>query len=232
MPPDLKKSINQAHLKNGTYEQIVTHLERELELNGLEAPDELLINTVSQKLTSANADRSKPTCHHCGKPGHYRNRCRLLKKQREETEKNQNNPGNKNSDANNYIPDNNTKNNDHNNFKNSNRAETNPETVHLPCETCGKTNYSAERCYVGANAANRPLPWKRKREDQSGHFQQDAQNNITGFWVSGPNILTINATSSLSNCEWQIGDHQKKIPVIPVVVWQQLLETSVEIQIS
>ena len=31
MPPHLKKSINQAHLENGTYEQIVSHLERELE---------------------------------------------------------------------------------------------------------------------------------------------------------------------------------------------------------
>ena len=39
MPPHLKKSINQAHLENGTYEQIVTHLERELELNSLEYPD-------------------------------------------------------------------------------------------------------------------------------------------------------------------------------------------------
>ena len=37
MPPHLEKSIKQAHLENGTYEQIVTHLERELELNGLEA---------------------------------------------------------------------------------------------------------------------------------------------------------------------------------------------------
>ena len=34
MPPHLKKSVNQAHLENSTYEQIVTHLERELELNG------------------------------------------------------------------------------------------------------------------------------------------------------------------------------------------------------
>ena len=180
MPPDLKKSINQAHLENGTYEQIVTHLERELELNGLEASDELQMNTVSQQLANANADRSKPTCHHCGKPGHYRNQCRLLKKQREETENMQNNPGNKNSDANNYIPDNKINYYDHNNFKNSKRAETKPEIVHPPCETCGKTNHSAERCYVGANAANRPLPWKRKPEEQSGLFQQDAQNSITG----------------------------------------------------
>ena len=34
MPPHLRKSINQAHLENGIYEQIVTHLEKELELSG------------------------------------------------------------------------------------------------------------------------------------------------------------------------------------------------------
>ena len=63
MPPHLKKSMNQAHLENGTYEQIVTHLERELELNGLEAPDEHQMNTVSHNTVHANADRTKPTCH-------------------------------------------------------------------------------------------------------------------------------------------------------------------------
>ena len=49
MPPHLKKSIKLAHLENGTYEQIVSHLERELELNGLEAPNELPKNTVTQQ---------------------------------------------------------------------------------------------------------------------------------------------------------------------------------------
>ena len=152
MPPHLKKSINQAHLENGTYEQIVTHLERELELNGLEAPHELQINTVSHNNVNANADRTKPTCHYCKKPGHYKNQCRLLKKQREQTENNQNNPGNKNSDANTSNPNGNA-NNPNNNNKNSNRAERKPKTVYLPCETCGKTNHSTERCYHGANAA-------------------------------------------------------------------------------
>ena len=80
MPPHLKKSINQAHLENDTYEQIVTHLERELEMNGLEAPDELQINNVIQQITNTKADRPKPTCHDCKKQGHYRNQCRLLKK--------------------------------------------------------------------------------------------------------------------------------------------------------
>ena len=152
MPPRLKKSISQAHLENGTNEQIVTHLERELELNGLEAPDELQINTVSHNTANANADRPKPTCHHCKKPGHYRNQCRLLKKQREQTENNQNNPGNKNSDANTSNPSSNV-NNHNNSNKNSNRAERKPKTVYPPCETCGKTKHSTEKCYYGANAA-------------------------------------------------------------------------------
>ena len=56
MPPHLKKSKNQAHLENGTYEQIVSHLERELELNGVEAPDELPINTVTQQALQQNSN--------------------------------------------------------------------------------------------------------------------------------------------------------------------------------
>ena len=73
MPPYLKKTINQAHLENGTYEQIVTHLEKKLEVNGLEAPDELQINTVSHNTANTMADRPKPTCHNCEKPGKYKN---------------------------------------------------------------------------------------------------------------------------------------------------------------
>ena len=37
-----------AHLENGTYEQIVTNLHWQLELNTLEALDKLQVNTVSQ----------------------------------------------------------------------------------------------------------------------------------------------------------------------------------------
>ena len=70
MPPHLKKSINQAHLEIGTYELIVTHLEKKLELNGLEAPDELQIKTVSHNTVNSNAEKTKPTCHYCKKPGH------------------------------------------------------------------------------------------------------------------------------------------------------------------
>ena len=71
MPPHVKKSINQAHLENGTYERIVSHLEKESELNGLEAPDEVQTNTVTQQITPQNPVKPKTTCHHCKKPGHY-----------------------------------------------------------------------------------------------------------------------------------------------------------------
>ena len=178
MPPHLKKSMNQAHLENGTYEQNVTHLERELELNGLEAPDELPINNVSQQPTNTNADRPKPTCHHCKKPGHYRNYCHLLKKQREQTEGAQNNPGNKNSGANTSNSTSNVNNNIYNNNnKNSNRAERKPKTVYPPCETCGKTNHSTEKCCFGANAANRPPPRHRRPEKQNQVPERANQND-------------------------------------------------------
>ena len=128
MPPHLKKSINQAHLENGTCEQIVTHLERELELNGLEYPDETQMNTVMYK---------------------------------QQIDGNPDNAGNINSDTNDSNP-------------NNQKIDRNSRTLYPPCETCGKTNHSTERCYVGANAANRPLPWKNKPQEQ------DAHDSITG----------------------------------------------------
>ena len=127
MIPHLKKTINQAHLENGTYEQIVTHLERELVLKCLEYPDETQMNTVTHK---------------------------------QQIEDNQDNAGN-NSDTNNSNP-------------NNHKIDRKSRTLYPPCETCGKRNHSTERCYVGANAANRPLPWKKKPQEQ------DAHDSITG----------------------------------------------------
>ena len=128
MPPHLRKSINQGHLVNGTYEQIVTYLERELELNSLEYPDETQMNTVTHK---------------------------------QQIEGNPKNTGIIDSDTNDSNP---------NNHKNGRKSRT----LYPSCETCGKTNHSTERCYVGANAANRPLSWKYKPQEQ------DAHDSITG----------------------------------------------------
>ena len=171
MPPHLKKSKNQAHLETGTYEKIVTHLERELELNGLEATEELPINNVSQQPTNHNAVRPKPTCHHCKKPWNYRNQCRLLKKQREQTENNQNNPGNKNSDANTSNPNNNFNNN--NNYKkNSNKAERKPKTVYPPCDTCGKQTTPQRNATLEPMQPIDRLPGIEDRKDKI-RYQRD-----------------------------------------------------------
>ena len=128
MPPHLKKPTNQAHLENSTYEQIVTHLERELELNSLQHPDETQMNTVTHK---------------------------------HQIEGNPDNAGNINSDTNDSNP-------------NSHKIDRKSRTLYPPCETCGKTNRSTERCHVRANAANRPLPWKNKPQ------KQDTHDSITG----------------------------------------------------
>ena len=170
MPPHLKKSINHAHLENVIYEQIVSHLERELELIGLEAPDEMQLNTVMQQDTQQNSEKPKPTCHLCKRPGHYRNQCRQLKWEKDQVQNNTdsaaNNKNNKgtaqtNSKPNHKVPVANKANNT------NNQRDTKPRSVFPPCETCGKTNHSTERCYLGANSANRPPPTNRQPEGQN-----------------------------------------------------------------
>ena len=226
MPPHLKKSINQAHLENGLYEQIVTHLERELELNGLEAPDELPRKNVSQQTTNTNADRPKPTCHHCKKPGHYRNQCRLLKKQREQTENYQTNPGNKNSAANTSDPNSNV--NITNNNKNSNKAERKPKTVYPPGESCKKTNHSTEKCYFGANAANRPPPRHRRpgRQNQVSERANQSDTNEAPQAAAQKFKLTMPRLHSRAAIDRPETTHIT-LPLIPEVVWQQPQETHV-----
>ena len=183
MPPHLKKSINQAHLENGTYEQIVSHLERELELNGLEAPDEMQINTVMQQDTRQNSEKPKPTCHHCKKPGHYRNQCRQLKREKDQVQNNTDSATN-NKSSNGSAQTNSNPNqketvaNKANNANNQRDRKTRP--VFPPCETCGRTNHSTERCYLGANAANRPPPRNRRPEGQNQAQQRNTQNGSDG----------------------------------------------------
>ena len=47
LPPKLKRSANIARLENATKLDIVTHLERELELKGLEEGDDIHVPTMS-----------------------------------------------------------------------------------------------------------------------------------------------------------------------------------------
>ena len=51
----------------------MSHLEKESELNGLEAPGELELNTVTQDTTKQIPEKPKLICHNCEKPNHYQN---------------------------------------------------------------------------------------------------------------------------------------------------------------
>ena len=174
MPLHLRKIINEALSENCTYEQFVTHLEKALELNGLDAPDELQIKTVSQNAANTKSERPKPTFHFVKNPGYYKNQCRFLEKKKSRL-KTLELILEKTSGAKNSTP--NTKTSNDNNYKNSNEAGRKPKTVYHSCETCGETNHSTKKCYFRANTANIPPPWHRRPEEQNQVSQRDNRNN-------------------------------------------------------
>ena len=229
MPPHLKKSIDQAHLENGTYEQIVSHLERELELNGLEAPDELQINAVTQQATQQNSEKPKPTGHHCKKPGHYRNQCRQLKQEKDHARNNTNSANNSNNNGTGQTNSNcNNKASNNTNANNTNlQKDRRPRPVYPPCETCGKTNHSTEECYFGANAANRAPPRNRRPEGQNQVQQRNAQSNSDGNVQAAAQKFKLETSRLHSGaaCDRPDTNEIPILPPIPEVVWQQPMET-------
>ena len=145
LPPKLKRSVNMARLENGTYEEIVAHLERELELNALEESDDLPIATMASASTSNNNllsnginTNKNAQCSYCKATGHFYKSCPKLKKKKELEDKNGKKP----------------------------QRPTYPE-----CPTCGKKNHPVERCWKGAGAHLRP---KRTRpEDKADENSGD-----------------------------------------------------------
>ena len=84
-----------ARLENGTYEEIVAHLERELELNALEESDDLPMATMASASTSNSNVLSNgintnkdAQCSYCKATGHFYKSCPELKKKKEMEDKN------------------------------------------------------------------------------------------------------------------------------------------------
>ena len=130
LPPELKSSVKMARLENATCEEIVTHLERELELKGLEEGDDIYGPTMSTATTATRPGTGllssgidpNVTCNYCKKPGHVEDDCRKLKQKEEQRR------------------------NDGQDTKRENQK----------CPTCDKTNHPAERCWKGTGAHLKP----------------------------------------------------------------------------
>ena len=107
LPPHSKRSLNLAYLENGTYDQIVAHLERELELSGLENDGELTIPTmtaVPPNDSQQNTEQTKVVCHYCKKPGHIIRDCRKRMKKEQEQRNDPSNQTIKPSTPKSYAP--------------------------------------------------------------------------------------------------------------------------------
>ena len=119
-----------AQFENATFEEIVTHLERKLELNGFEESDNIHVPTMctapiavrpGTDPLSSGID-TNVTCNYCKKPGHIKDECRKVKRKEEQ------------------------KRNDGQNTKKE----------YPKCPTYDKTNNTAERSWKGARATSSP----------------------------------------------------------------------------
>ena len=155
LPPKLKRSVNMARLENATYEEIITHLERELELNGLEEGDDIHVPTMSTAPTATRPGTGllssgidpKITCNYCKKTGHVKDDCRKLKRKKEQ--------------------------------KRNGGQDTKKE--YPKCPTCDKTNHPAERCWKGAGAHLKPknLKLDNSKTEETPMSQDDSNNKPT-----------------------------------------------------
>ena len=128
LPPKLKRSVNMARLENGSYDEIVAHLERELELNALEESDDLPMATMTSSTTKpktplSTGQLSHITCNYCKEKGHMVKDCEKLKKKNE---------------------------------KDAQQGKSTQKKTYPECGTCGKKNHPEERCWQGAGAHLKP----------------------------------------------------------------------------
>ena len=162
LPPKLKRSVNMARHENASYEEIVTHLERELELNGLEGGDDIHVPTMSTAPTATRPGTGllssgidpNVTCNYCKKPGHVKEDCRKLKRKEEQ--------------------------------RRNDGQDTKKE--YPKCPTCDKTNHPAERCWKGAGAHLKPknLKMEDAKQDNASPSHTEPNNKPSTSILKNP----------------------------------------------
>ena len=144
-------------MENRTYDQIVTHLEKELELSGLKNDGQLTkptMTAVPPNDNQQNTEQTKVVCHYCKKPGHVIRECR--KRIRKEQEQRNDPP--------------------------TQKMKPSTSKSYAPCLHCQWTNHPPEQCWSGPNAANRTKRFKQEYPANDRNDGQD-QGNLTH---SGP----------------------------------------------
>ena len=172
--PKLKRSVNMAQLENGTYDEIVAHLERELELNALEESDDLPMATMASastnqsNLLSNGINTNKDAqCSHCKATGHYYKSCPKLKKKKEMEE-------------------------------GENGKKPQPP-FYPPCDTCGKKNHSTERCWQGAGAHLRPKKPQTEQKDANASTSEGKPKTTSDSAATNSSQSNTKTTDSKTN---------------------------------
>ena len=128
LPPKLKRSVNMARLENGSYDEIVAHLEKKQELNAHEESDDLPMATKTSSSSKpkpplSTGQMSDITCKYCKEKGHMVKDSEKLKMKKE---------------------------------KDAQQSKSTQKKTYLDCGTCGKKNHPEERCWQGAGAHLKP----------------------------------------------------------------------------
>ena len=117
-----------ARLENGSYDEIVAQLEKELEFKAHEESDDLTMATMTSSTSKPKSFLSNGlshgiVCNYCKEKSHLIEDCGKFENKKE---------------------------------KDAQKGKPTQKKVHPECRTCGKKNHPEERCWQGAGAHLKP----------------------------------------------------------------------------